>query len=1124
MSDPRDIPAVGGLPPELAQLQGFIDATRESIQLREPSATSVGGELDKFVTRGELVASGLSFQGDSFAGVVDAGESGGTGTGGGGGGYVPDLTPPPTPSGLAVTPGIGFIIVECDVPFYTQGHGHDRTVVYGAKWPASDPTPPTFSEAVVLFEFQGTVGSYPSDPATRWCVWIKWQSVDGVQSVDPAGGINGVQATTGQDVAALLEALLGAITSAQLDSALLSTINLITAADTVPGSVAQRIAEVQEQVNALLEAPDYDNATAYAIGDVVKYLGGLYRATASTTGNLPTNTAFWQKIGDYDSLAGVVAAHGVTLDEHDVRITSTEDGIVAEAASRSALATQVRGSYTGTDVDALSAGLLYNERVARSTADSSIASSVTALSATVSGNAAAANAAILAEQTARASADSAETTARQALSATLTGLANPSGATLPSLSAGLIYDERTARTAADSALTTQVNSVSARLNTGGDIATAIANVTTTASAKNANFVQGTAPTATRLNDLWIDTSSGNVIRRWNGSAWVLADDQRIGATASQVTTLQSYVDSGVAEQLEAFTTWDFSATVDGWTATNAAITQPQTGLIRVAASTADPTLVSPAGLSISGQLYDRVRARVRRIAGAGWDGTVYYTTAGHGFASGFRKTIANPFLAPGSDWRVLEWDMSALTAGGTDWTTNTITRLRLDLGGNEADVFEVDWIAVGRRGTGVSVASFQQEITTRASQTGDLFAQYTVKIDLNGYVSGFGLASEAPVNGTPTSAFGIRADRFYVGAPGQPSVIPFVVQATPGTINGVPVPAGVYMDAAFILRGSIAGFHLGNGTIDDVKIVAVSASKLVAGSIAVGQYIQSTGYVAGSAGWRINGNGSAEFSNVTIRGATYTGTIFANSGTIGSCEINATDVRSVGFVAESTGWRLQSGGVFEAYASAGARRFNLSASGTTPLLQIPGLSILGNGSASFSGALAAATGSFAGALNAATGTFSGTMTADAVNAVSTINLANNAVSVVNAVSGTAETISTTLTVPAGQTMRVSAIVTVAGEEDRAASLDVSVTIDGNSRTERGTAFPFDPTYVNTLGVPWQLLRLPLTMQHQRNITGPATITVSASAYGSYPATYEGARNPVSPYVIQKRLVVLGFMK
>lgn len=131
------------------------------------------------------------------------------GSSGSGSAYVPDSTPPPTPSGLSVSAGITSLYVEQDTPAYTTGHGHDRTVVYGAKWPLDDVTAPTFSEAVHLFDFQGDFGAYVSDPSTRWCIWIKWRSMDGVESSAPAGGTNGAQATTAVDVSTLVAAMTG---------------------------------------------------------------------------------------------------------------------------------------------------------------------------------------------------------------------------------------------------------------------------------------------------------------------------------------------------------------------------------------------------------------------------------------------------------------------------------------------------------------------------------------------------------------------------------------------------------------------------------------------------------------------------------------------------------------------------------------------------------------------------------------------------------------------------------------------------------------------------------------------------------------------------------------------------
>ena len=75
--------------------------------------------------------------------------------------------------------------IKANTPTYTQGHGHGVSVVYGAKWPSGSP--PTFSSAVELFQFEGPFAAYPSDTGTRWCIWIKWKSKDGYLSTDPAG-------------------------------------------------------------------------------------------------------------------------------------------------------------------------------------------------------------------------------------------------------------------------------------------------------------------------------------------------------------------------------------------------------------------------------------------------------------------------------------------------------------------------------------------------------------------------------------------------------------------------------------------------------------------------------------------------------------------------------------------------------------------------------------------------------------------------------------------------------------------------------------------------------------------------------------------------------------------------
>lgn len=70
------------------------------------------------------------------------------------------------------------------------------------------------------------------------------------------------------------------------------------------------------------------------------------------------------------------------------------------------------------------------------------------------------------------------------------------------------------------------------------------------------------------------------------------------------------------------------------------------------------------------------------------------------------------------------------------------------------------------------VGSAETTITQQATSIDGLKAQYTVKINSNGHVIGFGLASTATTGGGTASEFSIVADRFKVVKPGTTSTIP----------------------------------------------------------------------------------------------------------------------------------------------------------------------------------------------------------------------------------------------------------------------------------------------------------------------------------------------------------------
>lgn len=86
-----------------------------------------------------------------------------------------------------------------------------------------------------------------------------------------------------------------------------------------------------------------------------------------------------------------------------------------------------------------------------------------------------------------------------------------------------------------------------------------------------------------------------------------------------------------------------------------------------------------------------------------------------------------------------------------------------------------------------TVAGHTSTISQQQSSIQGVQANYGIKINNNGYVSGFGLLSE-PVNGNIVSAFNILADKFAIQAPnlnGGTPVVPFSVDSTttPPTIS-----------------------------------------------------------------------------------------------------------------------------------------------------------------------------------------------------------------------------------------------------------------------------------------------------------------------------------------------------
>jgi hypothetical protein len=131
------------------------------------------------------------------------------------------------------------------------------------------------------------------------------------------------------------------------------------------------------------------------------------------------------------------------------------------------------------------------------------------------------------------------------------------------------------------------------------------------------------------------------------------------------------------------------------------------------------------------------------------------------------------------------------------------------------------------------------------------------------------------VNSTQSQTRAIRQENnrlafesLVVNIVNQSVLVPAGIRLNPGTLN-----------ASAIIANTITAVHIAANTI--------TADELVSNIILVNNTISSNVYTPGSDGWRISNDGTAEFSNVVVRG-----NIFSNVGTIGGWTLSNTSINS----------------------------------------------------------------------------------------------------------------------------------------------------------------------------------------------------------------------------------------
>lgn len=158
--------------------------------------------------------------------------------------------------------------------------------------------------------------------------------------------------------------------------------------------------------------------------------------------------------------------------------------------------------------------------------------------------------------------------------------------------------------------------------------------------------------------------------------------------------------------------------------------------------------------------------------------------------------------------------------------------------------------------------------TTQTSVDG-VGAQYTVKLDVNGRVAGFGLANDGKTDYSDTyigqSQFFVSVDTFAIYNPDDIGDTPlaFVVD----TINNRVVMDGAFIreatiNSAAIQTGAILNFHLGTGSVQEANILDANIT-----NAKIGNFIQSASWIGTSGpvnGWLIDKNGFIHANAIRI--------------------------------------------------------------------------------------------------------------------------------------------------------------------------------------------------------------------------------------------------------------------
>jgi hypothetical protein len=198
--------------------------------------------------------------------------------------------------------------------------------------------------------------------------------------------------------------------------------------------------------------------------------------------------------------------------------------------------------------------------------------------------------------------------------------------------------------------------------------------------------------------------------------------------------------------------------------------------------------------------------------------------------------------------------LNTVTVDSTSALVQAHLALSASVGDAEGEIVQLNTVTVNSTSALVqahlavssTVGANTASISTQATSINGIEANYGVKVDINGRVTGFGLNSTV-ATATPTSEFYVIADKFAVVDPASTAstpIIPFSISGSNITLTG-----NVVVNGSLLVAGSVSTLQMDDNAITSAKIST---------------QLQSDNFVTGSSGWRIEKSGAAEFNGPVI--------------------------------------------------------------------------------------------------------------------------------------------------------------------------------------------------------------------------------------------------------------------